>query len=66
MMDSELEHLLRTYGDHKGISEQVCLRDLVSGVRCLASELQLDFEQALTESDIGKQDRLLQAFDPCL
>ena len=65
-MESELEHLLRTYGDHEGISEQVSLRDLLGGVRCLAGELQLDFEQALTESDVGKQDRLLQAFDPCV
>jgi hypothetical protein len=66
MMDSELKHLLSTYSDQEGISEQVCLRDLLSGVRCLASELQLDFEQALTESDVSTQDRLLQAFDPCL
>ena len=38
-MESELMHLLRTYDDHKGISEQVYLRNLLSGVRCLASEL---------------------------
>ena len=66
MMDSELKHLLRTYSDQGGISEQVCLRDLLSSVRCLASELQLDFERALAESDVGEHDQLLQAFDPCV
>jgi hypothetical protein len=66
MMDSELEHLLRTYSDHEVISEQGSLQDLLTCLRSLAEELQLDFEEALTESDAAYQDRLLQAFDPCL
>jgi hypothetical protein len=32
MMESELKHLLSTYSDQEGISERVCLRDLLSGV----------------------------------
>jgi hypothetical protein len=65
-MDSELEHLLRTYSDHQVISEQDSLRDLLTCLRGLAEELQLDFEEALTESDAAYQDRPLQAFGPCL
>jgi hypothetical protein len=66
MMDCELEHLLRTYSDHEVISEQGSLRDLLACLRSLAEELQLDFQEALTESDAAYQDRLLEAFDPCL
>jgi hypothetical protein len=66
MMDRELEHLLRTYSDQEVISEQGTLRDLLTCLRSLAEELQLDFDEALTESDAGHEVRLLQAFDPCL
>jgi hypothetical protein len=62
-MDSELEHLLKTYSDHEVIGEQGCLRDVLICLRCLAEGLQLDFEEARTESDAAYQDRLLQAFD---
>jgi hypothetical protein len=65
-MDSELEHILRTYSNHELISEQGSLRDLLTCLRHLAEELQLDFEQALTESVATYQDRLLQAFGPCV
>ena len=65
-MDSELEHLLRTHCDHEVISGQGSLRDLLTCLRSLAEELQIDFQEALTESDAVYQDRLLQAFDPCL
>ena len=65
-MDSELEHLLRTHSDHEGIDEQVCLRDLLTSLRSLAEELQLDFVEALTESGAAHQDRLMMAFDPGL
>jgi hypothetical protein len=66
MMDSELEHLLMTYSDHEVISQQGSLRDFLTCLRSLAAELQLSFEEALTESDTAYQDRLRQAFDPCL
>jgi hypothetical protein len=65
-MDHELEHVLRTYSDHEVMSEQGSLRELLKSLRRLAEELQLDFKEALTESDTAFQDRLLQAFDPCL
>jgi hypothetical protein len=65
-MNRELEHLLRKYDDHEAIGEQGSLRVLLTSLRGLAEELQLDFEKALTESDAVYQDRLLQAFDPCL
>jgi hypothetical protein len=66
MMDSELEHLLRTYSDHEVISEQGGLRDLLTCLRSLAGDLQLNFEEALTGSGAAFQDRLRLAFDPCL
>ena len=65
-MDSELEHMLRTHSDHEVLSEQGCLRDLLTSLRNLADELQLNFEEALTESNAVYHDRLLLAFDPCL
>jgi hypothetical protein len=66
MMDGELEHLLRTYSDHEVLSEQSSLRDFLSCLRSLAQTLNLDFEEALTESAAAYEDRLFQAFDPCL
>jgi hypothetical protein len=63
---SELEHLLRTHSDHEVISEQGSLRDLLTGLRGLAEELQLDFAGALTESDAAYQVRVMQDFDPGL
>jgi hypothetical protein len=65
-MDSELEHLLKTYSNREVASEQVSLRDLLTCLRGVAEELQLDFQEALTDSDTVYQDRLFQAFDPCL
>jgi hypothetical protein len=62
-MDSELEHLLKTYSDHEVISEQASLRDVLTCLRSMAEELQLDFDEALTESEATYQDRLLPAFD---
>jgi hypothetical protein len=50
-MDRELEHLLRTHSNHEVISEQDSLRDFLTCRRSLAAELQLDFEEALTQSD---------------
>jgi hypothetical protein len=60
MMDRALEHLLRTYSEHHVISEQGSLRDLLTCLRSLAEDLQLDFEEALTESHAAYQDRLVQ------
>jgi hypothetical protein len=66
MMDSALEHMLKTYSDHEVISEQDCLRDFLTRLRRLAEELQLDFEEALTKSDPGYQHRFLLTIDSCL
>jgi hypothetical protein len=66
MMDCELEHMLRTYSNHEAISEQGSLRALLTSLRSLAEELQLDFQEALTASAMTDQEQLLQAFDPCL
>lgn len=65
-MDSELEQILRTYSDHEEISEKEGLRDVLTCLRSLAEELQIDFDKALTESGDAYQDRLYQAFDPCV
>jgi hypothetical protein len=66
MMDGELEHMLNTYSDHRVISQQCSLRSLLTCLRSLAEELQLDFEEALTESDAAYHDQLMLAFDPGL
>jgi hypothetical protein len=66
IMDSELEHILRTYSDHEVISEKDSLRNLLTWLRSPAEDLQLDFEYALTESGDAYQYRLFQAFDPCV
>jgi hypothetical protein len=65
-MERELEHLLKTYSDHEVLGDQGSLRDLLTCLRNLAEELQLDFAKALTEADAAYQDRLLLAFDPSL
>jgi hypothetical protein len=54
-MDRDLEHLLVTHSAHEVISMQDCLRDLLTCFRSLAEELQLDFAEALTESDAASQ-----------
>jgi hypothetical protein len=59
MMDGELEHMLNTYVDHKVISQQCGLRSLLTCLRSLAEQLQLDFEEALKESEAAFRHRLL-------
>jgi hypothetical protein len=65
-MHGELEHMLRTYGDHKVISQQSCLRSVLTCLRSLAEELQLDFEEALTESEAAFRYRLPPGIRPGL
>ncbi len=63
-MDGELEHMLMTYIDHKVISQQCGLRSLLTHLRGLAEELQLDFEEALTESEAACRYRLPMGIRP--
>jgi hypothetical protein len=65
-MDSELVHMLITNSDNEGIGRQGSLRDLLTCLRGLADELRLNFDEALTGSEAAYEDRLLQAFDPCV
>jgi hypothetical protein len=65
-MHGELEHLLRTHCDHEVTCEQRGLRDLLTGLRRLADELQLDFAAALAGSQAIRAEQLLLEFDPCL
>jgi hypothetical protein len=66
MMDGELEHLLRTHSAHEAAGEQDSLRDVLAGLRRLADELQLDFDQALAGSEAVYEEQLLLEFDPRL
>jgi hypothetical protein len=66
MMDGELEQLLRAHCAHEGTGEQDGLRDILAGLRRLAGALRLDFEEALAASEAVCEERLLEAFDPCL
>jgi len=63
-MDGELEHMLKTYSDHKVICQKSGLRSLLTHLRNLADELHLDFEAALSESDAAHRYRLEQAVSP--
>jgi hypothetical protein len=66
MMDGELERLLRAHGAQEGTGEQDGLRHILASLRRLAGELRLDFEEALATSGAVQEERLLEAFDPCL
>jgi hypothetical protein len=65
-MHGDLEHLLRTHSENEGTSEQGSLRDILAGLRLLAAELQLDFEEALVGSEAVYEEQLLREFDPDL
>jgi hypothetical protein len=66
-MLSELEFLLKTHGDHEALSDQSSLRDLLTDLRCLADELELDFRSALTGAESVYDPFLApEAFDPGL
>jgi hypothetical protein len=58
-MQSELEYLLRTHGDQEALSDQLSLRDVLTDLRHLASDLGLDFRSALNGADMAD-------FDPCI
>jgi len=66
-MFSELEHILRTHGDHEVLSDQASLRDMVAEMRRLADDLGLNFRLALTGAAIDNDPCLpFSAFDPCI
>jgi hypothetical protein len=58
MMDGELEHMLNSYSDLKVIGQQCSLQSLLTCLRSLAVELQLDFAEALRESEAAYRYRL--------
>jgi hypothetical protein len=58
-MLSELEHLLKTHGDLKALSDQLSLRDVLTDLRHLADDLGLDFRSALAGAEMAD-------FDPCI
>ena len=53
-MSSELKHILRTHCDHEVLSDQACLRDMITEMRRLADYLALDFRSALTSADLER------------
>jgi hypothetical protein len=57
-MLSELEYLLKTHGDHEALSDQSSLRDLLSDLRRLADNLELDFRSALTGPAVEDEESL--------
>jgi hypothetical protein len=66
-MFSELEHILRTHGDHEVLSDQSGLRDMIIKMRRLAADLGLDFRSALTSAELENELCLTHAaFDPCI
>jgi hypothetical protein len=66
-MLSELEHILRTHGDHEVLSDQASLRDMLIDMRRLADDLGLDFWLTLTGAEVENDPCLTYAaFDPCI
>jgi hypothetical protein len=66
-MFTELEYLLKTYGDHEALSDQSSLRDMLTGLRRLAADLGLDFRLALAGAEAATDRFPTQAsFDPCI
>jgi hypothetical protein len=49
-MIRQLDCLLRTYGDKHVRSDQASLEDALTGLRCWADDLGLDFQAALADS----------------
>jgi hypothetical protein len=66
-MHSELKYLLKTHGDHEALSDQSCLRDVLTDLRRLANDLGLDFWSAFAGAEV-EDDPFLNfgAFDPCI
>jgi len=66
-MLSELEFLLKTHSDHEALSDQSSLRDVVTDLRRLADDLELDFRLALAGA-MAAADAFPagQGFDPCI
>ena len=66
-MLSELEYLLKTHADHEALSDQSSLREILTDLRHLAEELDLDFRSALAGAGVADDPLLtLRAFDPCI
>ena len=66
-MISELEHLLKTHGNHDALSDQSSLRDMLTDLRRLADDLGLDFRSALAGAEVEDEPLPTSwAFDPCI
>ena len=66
-MLSELEHILRTHGDHEVLSDQASLRDMLIDMRRLADDLGLDFRLALARAEVEDDPlRTMASFDPSI
>jgi hypothetical protein len=66
MMTSELRYLLKTNSGSEGCSDQASLRDLLSGLRTVADDLDLNFDGARLEAESLRDLRAQLAFDPCI
>jgi hypothetical protein len=66
-MHSELKYLLKTHGDQQALSDQSCLRAVLTDLRRLAEDLGLDFWSAFAGAEVEDNPFLnLEAFDPCI
>jgi hypothetical protein len=66
MMTSELRYLLKTNSDSEGCSDQASLRDLLSDLRAVAEDLDLNFDGARLAAEGLRELRAQWAFDPCI
>jgi hypothetical protein len=65
-MNSELCYLLKTNSNCEGCSDQQSLGNLLSDLRAVACDLDLDFDRASHQAETLHQERNLSAFDPCI
>jgi hypothetical protein len=64
-MVNELEFLLKTHSEEQALSEQCCLRQVLTELRHLADGLGLDFGEALAGSGaISDEPPTVPGFDP--
>jgi hypothetical protein len=66
IMNSELRYLLKTNSNCEGCSDQQSLGNLLSDLRAVAIDLDLDFNRAADEAETLHQERDPSAFDPCI
>jgi hypothetical protein len=65
-MTGELRYLLKTHSDQEACSDQKSLGDLLTDLREMADDLDLDFAGAYHEAECRNEANGFAGFDPCI